>query len=292
MKKLSVALALSASIFLVGCGKIVQVPPAFEGKILTPSGYKPDTIPPSVFRMPVCWLPGQICDKLVLIETSDKSVKEEFDVFMPKNQLKMQFDLRMTASVREGQTDSILNRMSVENSVISFDRIYATYAQPIVRDVARAIVAEYTIDEIASSRDAVNQKLRERLEDVLKSTPIRLKTAALARVDYPDVITKRKEQAEERRIEIEQEESRKQVRLIQLQTELEAAKASRAIRREKAEAAAEENRIAASSITPQYLEYKKLEVLSEIAKSDSSVFVPFDALGTVGLQNKVFGEPR
>jgi len=29
-------------------------------------------------------------------------------------------------------------------------------------------------------------------------------------------------------------------------------------------------------------------VLNELAKSGSSTFIPFDALGTVGLQNKIF----
>lgn len=290
---IKIAMALAGSLVLAACGERVEVPPAFEGKVLTPNGYLPETYPPSTFRLQPCWAPGSICDQLVLVEKSDNGVTENFTVFMPRNQLNMGFDLRMTASIRDGKTDAILNKITTQTSddgrkFISFERVYETYAKPIIRDAARAIVAEYTIDEIASSRDAVNEKIRERLNQVLAQTPIALKTAGLAKVEYPEVITKRKEQAEERRIEIEQEESRKQVRLIQLQTELEAAKAERSIRREKAEAAAEENRIAASSITPEYLEYKKLEVLDNIAQSGGSVFVPFDALGTVGLSQRVF----
>lgn len=301
MKNIKFAImAIVLGLVLTGCGRVVEVPPAYEGKVLSKSGYQPDEYPPSTFRLNSCWMPGQICDQLVLVEKSDRGVTESFDVFMPKNQLKMKFDLRMTASIRDGSTNAILNKVpatSNENpgisprwdKQISFEQVYQTYAQPIIRDSVRAIVAEYTIDEIASSRDAINAKIRQRLDEVLSGTPILLKTAGLAKVDYPEVITKRKEQAEERRIEIEQEESRKQVRLIQLQTELEAAKAQRAIRREKAEAAAEENKIAAGSITPEYLEYKKLEVLDNIAKSGGSVFVPFEALDEVGLSQKVFG---
>lgn len=287
------SLIILGCVGLAACGEIVEVPPAYEGKVLTPNGYLPETYPPSTFRLPSCWGIGSICDKLVLIEKSDNSVKEEFTVFMPKNQLKMGFDLRMTASIRDGKTDAILNKITAERTdlgrqYISFDRVYKTYAQPIIRDVVRSVVAEYTIDQIASSRDAINSEIQTRLEAALKNIPVGLKTVGLARVEYPEVITKRKEQAEERRIEIEQEEAKKQVKLVQLQTELEAAKANRAIRRERAQAAAEENKIAAASITPQYLEYKKLEVLSEIAKSGGSVFVPFDALGTVGLSQRVF----
>lgn len=294
MKKVFAALFLTMG--LSACfGERVEVPPAYEGKVLTQNGYLPETYPPSTFRLPPCWVPGSICDQLVLIEKSDNGVKEGFTVFMPKNQLTMSFDLRMTASIRDGKTDAILNKITAEATTsgrkyISFDRVYGVYAQPIIRDAVRSVVAEYTIDEIASSRDAVNAAIRERLSTVLAGTPITLKTAGLAKVAYPDVITQRKEQAEERRIEIEQEEARKQVELIKLQTELEKAKANRAIRRERAEAAAEENQIAAKSITPEYLEYKKLEVMDAMAQSGAAVFIPFDALGTVGLSQRVFAD--
>jgi len=208
---------------------------------------------------------------------------------MPKNQLTMSFDIRLTGSIRDNSTDKILSRIDATSGRITFSQVYTTYAQPIIRDAVRAVVAEFTIDQIASSRDAVNQKIAEKLKTRLASTPIALKQVGLARAEYPQVITERKEKAEQRRIDIEQEEANKQVKLIKLQTALEEAKANRAIRREHAEAAAEENRIAAESITPEYIEWKKLEVLSEMAKSGSTTFVPVDALGTVGLSNKVFG---
>lgn len=37
-----------------------------------------------------------------------------------------------------------------------------------------------------------------------------------------------------------------------------------------------------------YLEYKRLEVLQELAKSGTSVFVPMSALDEVGMSNKAF----
>ncbi len=298
MNKIKTLIAvILVPLFLSGCfwGERVTVPPAYEGKVLSSVGYLPDTYPPSSFRLATCWLPGSVCEKLILIDKSDKGIKESFDLFMPKSDLKMSFDLRMTASIRDGKTDAILNRVQPQITksgltVVFFDNVYQTYAQPIIRDAVRSVLAEYTIDQVASSRETINSELRKRLDSVLSNTPIVLKQVGLASVNYPEIITKRKEQAEERRIEIEQEEARKQVALIKIQTEFEQAKARRAIRRERAQAAAEENEIAAKSITPQYLEYKKLEVLNELAKSGATTFVPFDALGTVGLQNKVFGK--
>lgn len=295
--KFKLVFLLAAFMGLSGCfwGEKVQVPPAWEGKVLGKNGYLPESYPPSTFRLAPCWAPGAVCQELVLIDKSDQAVTETFTLFMPENQLNLTFDVRMTGSIQDGKTDAILNRVKPQTTqqglkYISFDSVYATYAQPIIRDSVRAVVAEFSIDEVISSRDAINAKIAERLKRDLAVTPIALKTVGLADAQYPKVIVERKEMAEQRRIDIEQEEARKQVELIKLQTELEKAKAERSIRREKAEAAAEENRIAATSITPEYLEYKKLEVLDNIAKNGSSVFVPFGALDEVGLSQKVFNQ--
>lgn len=302
MKKsaFSIMAIVASSLMLTGCfGKVVEVPPAYEGKILTKNGYLPESYPPSVFRLPPCWTPGAICDKLVLIEKSDRAVEEQFSLFMPRDQLNLTFDLRMTASIRDGSTDTILDRVPLitrnsdgQNVVphISFDKVYDTYARPIIREVVRSVVADFSIDEILSSRDAVNQEINERLSNSLSGVPVILKTAGLADVQYPEVITKQKELTAQRKIEIDQQEAKKQIRLIELEADLEAARAERGIRREKAQAAAEENEIAAKSVTPEYLEYKKLEVLEKLAENGNSVFVPFEALDEVGLSQKIFND--
>ncbi|PCJ96805.1 MAG: Band 7 protein [Hyphomicrobiales bacterium] len=293
MKSILIMGALAIS--LAACGQIVEVPPATEGKILTQNGYLPDTYTPSVFRLEFCGLPGQVCDKLILVDKSDKSAKESFKLLMPKDQLNMRFDLRMTASIRNNQTDQILAKITPEYissrvGMIDFNRVYITYAQPVIREVTRSVISKYSINEINSSRNAVNAELVKALELALKSTPIKLKTVGLADIQFPEFITKQKEESAARREAIKREQAEKQIRLIQLETELAAAKANRAVRREKALAAAEENDIFAKSVTKEYLEYKKLEVLEKLAESGSSVFVPFNALDEVGLSQKVFSK--
>lgn len=293
MKRIVILCAVMALIFIAACGKSVEVPPAHEGKILGQKGYLPESISPSKFRLAPCIV---YCDELVLVEKSDKNVKEHFTLFMPKNQLNMTFDIRMTAAIKDGQTDTILNNITPQPStgytgvekIVTFEQVYAVYARPIIRDVVRSTLAEFTIDEIASSREAVNQHLKSNLNTALKGTPITLKQSGLANAQYPEVIVKRKEQAEERRIQIEQEEANKKVKLIKLQTDLETAKAKRAVLREQAQATAEQNEIASKSISEEYLQWKRLEVLAEIAKSGSAVFVPFEALDEVGLSQQIF----
>ena len=39
------------------------------------------------------------CDSLILLEMADRSKTETFKLFMPKDQLNMKFDVRMTVAV-------------------------------------------------------------------------------------------------------------------------------------------------------------------------------------------------
>ena len=69
--KAGVFVALATS--LSGCiwGEKVEVPPASVGMVMGKNGYQGDLIPPSRFRLPVCFLN---CDKLVVNETIDAAL--------------------------------------------------------------------------------------------------------------------------------------------------------------------------------------------------------------------------
>ena len=268
-------------------GERVEVPPAHKGKVLTRNGFKPETVPPSKFRLDACWT---YCDRLVIAEMSDTGMKETFRLFMPKDQLNMAFDIRFTMSLRDEETtvDTIFARIPDDGGKIPALKVYKTYGQPVLREVIRTTVAKYSINEVASSREKLNAEIYAAVRKHLKGTPISVTRLAFADIQFPKVIVEAKIAAAKRRAEIQQAEADKQVILVQTQTQLEQAKANRAVRREKALAAKEENEIAAASVTPAYLQYKQLEVLSRLAENPNAVFVPFDALGTVGLSQRVF----
>lgn len=271
-----------------GCsflGKKVEVPPAHVGKILTKNGYKPDTVTPSKFRLDPCLA---YCDSMVLLEVSDKPMRESFQLFMPKDQLNMSFDVRMTMSVAKQEIDSIYDRIPPQKGLIHFATVYQTYAQPVIRDVVRQVISKYSINEVASSRERISQELYQSVGSALKGTALNIKRFGLADVQFPSVITTAKENAAKRREEIEQERAQLEKQKIILERELEEAKMKRAIEREKAEGTKEVNEILAKSVTDKYLAYRGLEVLEKMAESDNKVFVPVEALGTVGLQQALF----
>ncbi len=266
-------------------GDKVEVPPAHVGKVLTKDGYKPDNVMPSRFRLDRCIA---YCDSLILLEMADRGQTEQFKLFMPKDQLNMQFDVRMTVAVAPDKIENIYQKIAPQKGRISFESIYNTYARPIIRDEVRQVMAKYSINEVASSRERISDELYTKVAEALDGTALSIKRFGLADVQFPDIITKAKEAAAERREQIEREKAQFEIQKVQLERQLEEAKMKRAIEREKAEATKEVNDILAKSVTDKFLSYRSLEVLEKMAQSENKVFVPMEALGTIGLQQALF----
>ncbi|MEM6497083.1 MAG: SPFH domain-containing protein [Pseudomonadota bacterium] len=303
-RTLKVAATLSAAFVLTGCiGESVQVPPAYVGKILSKDGFQPGLIKPSQFRLPICFF---YCDRLIVVESSDFGHVEQFRkdhaLYMPKSELAMPFDVRGTFAIRndEPSLQAVFDRVpavrprkqlhGLAHGFISKRRIYNIYGKAIVRDVVRRVVSKYSIEQVASSRAAVNAELNREIAAALNKTPLLALRFGLADVRFPKVILDQKETAARRRIAIQQEEAEKQIRLVKLQADLEAARAERQIRRERAQAVLEENRIYAESVSDRYLAYRRLEVLEKLAGSRNTKWVPFQALGSVGQSVALFRE--
>ena len=262
---------------LSACGQKVNVPPAHVGKILTPEGYREGTVYPSKFRLAPCIA---FCDKLVTLETADRGIRERMKLFMPKDQLNMQFDVRATVSISNDDktVNAIFDKIVAgKDDKISLMEVYNTYAQQKFRSVSRSIMSEYSINEIAANRAAVEQKLFDGLVKALAPTPIKVLQIGLADIQFPAVIVKAKELAKEREVAIEQARAENLVLLEKAKGELQVAKKNRLVRLEKARTIKEENRLVALSVTDKYLKYRQLEVMELIAKSGSAIYVP---LGT------------
>ena len=274
IKKLLLTTAL---LTVVSCGERVDVPPAHVGKILTPEGYREETVPPSKFRLSPCLA---YCDKLVTLETADRGIIESMQLFMPKDQLNMSFDIRATVSISNDKktVNTLFDRVVAgEDDRISLREVYDTYAKQKFRSVSRSIMSNYSINEVASNRSAVEQVLLDGLIQALAPTPVKVLQVGLADVQFPKIIVEAKEIAKKREVEIEKVEAEKQIALVRAETELELAKKDRLVRLERARTIKEENKLTASSVSEKYLKYRQLEVMEAIAKSGSAIYIP---LGT------------
>lgn len=253
------ALAALAS----GCGQPVEVPPASVGKIMTKDGYQDNLIPTSKFRLAPCFA---YCDRLVLLETSDKSYTEPLEIFIPEDKLNLRVDVRTTLSVNPKKTAELFSAISpVEKdthvSAIATDTVYATYARQIIQAEVREYLSQYSISVIASNNEKINADIRERLSKVLEQrTPFAVRYAGITNITYPKIITNAQESAAERREAIQQEEAQLQISKVKLERELQEARLNRAIEKEKAETEALAQRVLAESVDARVLELRKLEV--------------------------------
>lgn len=280
----TVGVLIAGSLILSACaGQRVRIDSGFIGLIVNETGIQPGTIEPSTFRMEACMWPWSVCPRLLLVEASDQGIEEQIRVMMPQEQLNIVFDLRATLRVTSDDETifDIVNRMSPQPypgesyvDVITFDRVYTTYAQPVIREVARSVITQYSIEEVMANRDTISIQIRTAMEEALTHTPFTVVQMGLADMQYPGVIIAAREAAEQRRIDIEREEAERQIRLIQAQTELEVAQAQQAIRLTEAETIRLENEEVAESVTPQYIMYRMLEVQQQMAMGDSTVIFP------------------
>jgi len=273
---------------MVGCGQLVEVGPAQVAKVMNESGYKEGTIPTSKFRLAVCFV--EPCEKLVVLDASDRSFKEPLDLFIPKDKLMMDFDVRATLSLDPSNFEQVFTKVTPRpksESVYSIPlaQVYDTYAKDIIRAEVREFLSQYSIAEIASSREAINAQLSERLSDsISKRTPFKVRYIGIADLKYPEVIVKAQENAAERREKIEQENAQLEISKVQLARQLKEAQLQRKVDVEQATAEAEVNRIMGQSMTDEYRTYKSFQIMAEMAGSSNKVFMPVDMLQSVAGQ--------
>lgn len=262
MKKIMTGVAMAAALILSGCGDRVEVPPAHVGKVMTKDGYQDNLTPTSKFRLPACLA---YCDRLVLLDVSDNSYSESLTIFIPEDKLNLKVTIRTTLSVNPRKSEELfaaLTPASIEGSTSRIDNrtIYNTYAAQIIQAEVREYLSQYSIAEIASSNEKVNSDIRERLSKVLSErTPFNVRYVGLTNIEYPKIITDAQEAAAERREAVQQEQAQLEISKVKLERELQEARLTRAIEKEKAETEAIAQRLLAESVDQRVLELRRLE---------------------------------
>ncbi|THU02617.1 Band 7 protein [Lampropedia puyangensis] len=240
----------------------MEVPPAHVGKIMTKDGYQDNLIPTSKFRLSPCWA---YCDRLVMLDVSDKAYQESMTIFIPEDKLNLEVVVRATLSVNPKRTAELFNAIapqetSADTSLIANEQVYKTYASQIIQAEVREYLSQYSISQIASSNEKINADLRTRLSNAIETrTPFSVRHVGITNLKYPEIITKAQEAAAERREAIQQEEAQTQVSAARLERELSEARMQRAIEKEKAETEALAQSTLAAAVDGRVLELRKLE---------------------------------
>lgn len=296
MKKTMLKLAALAAgmVVMTGCnpilGEKVNVPAAHVGKVFGQNGYFDKLHHTSRFRLEPCIA---YCDKLVVLSIADNNYTEHYDQLIPKDELKMRYSVNTVLSVRSDSVDNLFKTVPADGlNNISLKRVYQTYVQQKIRSATQEVMARYSIDHIASNITTVEATLKQELEATLEGTPFKLKTTGINNPQYPDVITEAKENAAKRREMLAQEQAELEITRVKMTRDLEQAEKQAKIDRVKAESEREVNKIMSDSVNENYVMYKQLEALGDIANSDNKVFVPFGVLDTVGANTMMFNNSK
>lgn len=257
-------LILFVAFLLAACGERVEVPPAHVGKIMTKDGYQPNLIPTSKFRLSPCL---GYCDRLVVMDISDKAYTENLSIFIPEDQLNLGVTIRATLSINPKKTEELFKSISPkvsdneQLSIIENEKIYHTYASQIIQKEVREYLSQYSISQIASSNEKINSEIGARLSRVLNDrTPFNVRFIGITGLKYPEIITKAQEAAAERREAIQQEEAQAKVTEVRLDAKLKEARLQRAIEKEQAETEALAQRVLAESVDPRVIKLRELEI--------------------------------
>lgn len=254
---IGLVLALSA------CGQMVEVPPAHVGKVMTKDGYQEGVIGTSKFRLAPCLA---YCDKLVVLDVSDKANVENLSIFIPTDKLELAVDVQTTLSLNERKVESLFGTIAPQDSkdhdysFIAWDSVYRTYAKQIVLTTAREYLSQYSIAEIASSMEKVNTDLRNILTvAIAERTPFDVRYVGITKIQYPKIITDAQENAAQRREQIQQEEAQLQISKVRLERELQEARLQRQIDFERAESEAAAQVVQREAVDQRVLQLRKLE---------------------------------
>lgn len=271
---------------MTGCrGELVEVPPAYIGKVVASGGMQSGVKKPSSFRLPYEF---STRPKLILAEVSDQSKEEKMEVMMPEDNLVLRFDIRGTYAVSDDtdKLDIIFSRLTATESrdggatsVIDFDKIYDTYAAQVIRTRSREVLTRYRIEYVLKNMDIVSGEIRDAIRVDLKNTPVDVSMLALANVQPPDVIMRAQEAAVAREIAIQQAEADKLVKLKEAEAGLEVARKQQEVELVEAETQVLVDKKLAEGVSEAWLRQRGLAVLEKLAAGDNKIiFLPMEAL--------------
>lgn len=277
-------LAVLVPIMLLGACSFEVVPPAHKGKILSPSGYEAEILPPG--KITTYWR-----EDLVLLETGTGTYREPMTVIM-SDKLTLKFEVRFRARI--AGSDPVINAMFndivPENGRVSLQKVYSTYGQMIVRNKSREVLSKYTVEDVHRNYGRISSELLDAILPAIKGTPLEMSDIALANIEYPILVTEAVEKAKERELDIKREQAQAEIDLTKKENALRLEEADYQIRITRAKAIRDENKLISEGVTPQLLEFRRLEVIEALGKNQNTVFMPVEGLVSPGAQMRIYGK--
>lgn len=276
-------ITMSASTLFLGACSFEYIPPASKGKVLTTSGYNPETLEPGKYTL---W--GR--DKMIILKTNTNTYREKVNVIL-QDKLKLSVDVRFRGRIAGSDkiVSSMFNDISAgEDDIVEFNEVYNIYGKMVVRNKTREIISQYTVEDVHKNYARLSKEVGAAVVKGLGGTPIEVSDVALGEIDYPKVVTDAVEAAKERDLAIKKEEGQARIDLTKKKNERLLAEADYQIKLTRAKAIRDSNKIIGEGVTPELLKLRALEVQEIMAENKSAVFMPYEAFGSTGAQVRMY----
>lgn len=282
MKSTIKLIVLSAVLLCTAC-EFVTVPPTAKGKILTTAGYIPDILEPGKYTL---W--GR--DTLITLQTNTDTYMEPVSIVLA-DKLTLKADVRFRGRI--SGTDKVINSMfndivPGDDKMVSFKEVYRVYGQMVVRNKAREVISQYTVEDVHKNYGRLSGEIGKAITAGLQGTPLEISDIAVGNIAYPDVVTDAINAAKERELAIKKEEAQADIELTKKKNERLLAEANYQIEITRAKAIRDKNKIIGEGITPELIKLRQIEALEKMAENQRAVFMPVEAMNNVGAQVRMF----
>lgn len=272
--------------YLSGCS-FKSVPPASKGKWLSMNGYSDEVLEPG--RYLKWWVERK---KLVLLQTNTDTYREPVNIIL-SDKLTLQADVKFRGRI--AGADNVINAMfndimTTNDNVITFKEVYRVYGQMAVRNKAREVISQYSVEEVHKNYARLSKEIGLALQESLKDSPLEISDVALGNIQYPAVVTEAINAAKERELAIAKEQAQAEIELTKKKNERLLAEANYQIEITRAKAIRDKNKIIGEGVTNELLQLRALEVQEAMAKNESAVFMPYEAMKTVGAQTRIYNK--
>lgn len=261
---------------LSACNELV--PAGHKGKILGKNGWQPEVYPPSKVWVDTTFTFNP--EKLFFIETTTRKYAQPIKVLLKdKLTLKAEIVFRCRVTGDQKVINGLFNDMPMNDSIVTTDEVYNTYAKMIVLNTAREVISKYDVEEVNTNYQRITVELYDAIAPKLEGLPIDISDVTIGDIEYPKIVTAAIEQAKERRMAIEKEEAQVQIELTKKAGQEEIAKADYKIKMLEAKRIRDYNEMTAKGITPELLKLRELE-LREIELNKWNGVLPTTLMST------------
>lgn len=155
-----------------------------------------------------------------------------------------------------------------------------------VRSLTREVPNRYSTVEVRTERAAIAVAIQDRLIEGWAEKGIIVESVALQETRYSAEVTASFDQAQQARINVEREQANLEAAQVQAQVRVAEATAQAEADIIAANANAEANRLLTASLTPEVLQQRYLDTLSEVGAGGNLVVVPEGFNGLVNVSGQ------